>query len=153
MRLPRIVPSSANTPSNCTVLCEHRLGELPARRGEANPNPFWREALPQRRLHNTRECDDVKGMALIDYCTHSRAVAGAISRLREGIVSAESSEELELLTSRLKKACDVLAKASCKGTSRHDLHEASRLIGESRRLLFVVKVTSGSDEEYPKLHV
>ncbi len=90
-------------------------------------------------------------MTLIDYYAISRDVAGAISRLKEGIVSAESPEELELLTSRLKKACDVLSKASCKGAGRHEVREGAKLIEEGRRLVFAVKVR-GTGEEFLRIH-
>jgi hypothetical protein len=102
-------------------------------------------------LHNPRQSDDVKSMTLIDFYTLSRDVAGAISRLKEGIVSAESSEELELLTSRLKEACDVLSKATCKDAGRHEVRDGARLIEEGRRLVFVVKVR-GVGEEFPRIH-
>jgi len=95
-------------------------------------------------------------MTLIDFYTCCRDVAGAISNLKEGIVSAGSAEELELLTSRLKMACDVLSKASCKATSRHDLQEAARLIEEGRRLVFAVKVVGtgkGKGEVFPRLQL
>ncbi len=92
----------------------------------------------------------MKGMTLIDFYARSRDVAGAITRLKEGIVSAESSEELELLTSRLKKACDVLSRETCKDAGRHEIREGARLIEEGRRLVFAVKVR-GTGEEFPRL--
>jgi hypothetical protein len=89
-------------------------------------------------------------MTLIDFYAISRGVAGAISRLKEGIISAESSEELELLTLRLKKACDVLSKASCKDAGRHEVREGATLIEEGRRLVFVAKMR-GTAEEFPRI--
>jgi hypothetical protein len=59
---------------------------------------------------------------------------------------------LELLASRLKKACDVLPKASCKDAGRHEVREGAKMIEEGRRLVFVVKVRGSGDGEYPKLY-
>jgi hypothetical protein len=90
-------------------------------------------------------------MKLIDFYALSQDVAGAISRLKEGMVSAESPDELELLTSRLKKACDVLSRATCKDAGRHEVREGARLIEEGRRLVFVLKVR-GTGEAFPRIH-
>jgi hypothetical protein len=89
-------------------------------------------------------------MTLLDYFALTKDVAAAIARFKEVIASAESSEEVELLAARLKKACEVLSRASCKDAGGSDLREAARLILEGKRLVFAVKVR-GRGEEFPKL--
>jgi hypothetical protein len=54
-------------------------------------------------------------MTIIDYQILTEDVAAAIAKFKDAIVTAESPEELELLTSRLEKACDALAAAKCGG--------------------------------------
>jgi hypothetical protein len=89
-------------------------------------------------------------MTLIEYLTLGREIALAMRKVKEAIVSAESPEEVQILASRLEKACDVLSRASCKDTSTPDIREAKRLVSEGRRLVFALKVT-GSREEFPRL--
>lgn len=89
-------------------------------------------------------------MTIIDYQILTRDVAAAIARVSEAIASAESSNELELLTSRLVKACDVLSVAKCGQVGRGELSEAARLILEGKRLVFAVKMT-GKGEEFPRM--
>jgi hypothetical protein len=89
-------------------------------------------------------------MTLIEYLTLGREIALAMRKVKEAIASAESPEEVQVLASRLEKACDVLLKASCKDTSTPDIREAKRLVSEGRRLVFALLVT-GTSEEFPML--
>jgi hypothetical protein len=91
-------------------------------------------------------------MTLIDYLILTRDVSAAITKLKAAIASGESSsDEVELFATRLKKACEALSKAVCRGTSSQDLREAARLVVEGNRLVFAVKIV-GTGEEFPRLH-
>ena len=74
-------------------------------------------------------------MTLLAYFELIRIVATSTSALKNASTCAESSEEIELLTSRLETACDALTNASCKDAGRSDLREAKRLIREARRVV------------------
>jgi hypothetical protein len=91
-------------------------------------------------------------MTLIDFITLTEEVARSTSRVKDGMSSSESPEELELLVCRLANACNSLAGAKCGNATSSNLREAARLIEKGRRLVFALKMT-GSRDEFPKLCV
>jgi hypothetical protein len=91
-------------------------------------------------------------MTLADFIHLGRDLTAAIARLRDAIVTAESADELELLASRLSKACDTVSKAKCADAGRHEVIEAMNLVEKGRRLAFTVGMAS-KGEAFPRLHV
>ena len=89
-------------------------------------------------------------MTLLEYFVLTTDVSSTLVKVKDAI--GKPPDELELLTSRLSKACDTLTKAKCCGASTADLRKASRLIEKGRRLVFALKVT-GSLNEFPRVFV
>ena len=89
-------------------------------------------------------------MTIIDFITLTEDVARAIAKVNDGMTSAESPEEFELLVSLLVRACNRLPGGKCMGASIEDLREAARLIEQGRRFVFALKKT-GAKSEFPKL--
>jgi hypothetical protein len=91
-------------------------------------------------------------MTLVEFIYLNRELAGAISKMKEALISAESPDELELFTSRLNKVCDAMSKAKCADASRHEVIESVNLVAKGRRLVFTARMAS-KGEEFPRLRM